>query len=267
MSELTDDFKPYIDEFGLSCIDTKDGKGVTSQNGALFTAEYLIALLQGGKYAGSFTEVPRLRNVMNSLHCNGFSYRVPGGKEFDSMDNDIGLMCLGYMLCDNTYAKKHRLAGLNVVCNGVASSDDLRYLKLAKVISTLQRISWFKPKNYWNNQDPSKFCLFGWYGRSPGHMGLIDICATGSTTLFRGASLWVAQMLAIFSVKGNTDPWKLSYVSWYHLHDRGAMWRLGYKLWRRQLLKMYPRGMKDVYALYYRNENHPIVKWSKEAYE
>jgi len=42
---IVDDFKPYRDRYGLSCLDKgSDGYGNTSQNGALFTMQYLFCV-------------------------------------------------------------------------------------------------------------------------------------------------------------------------------------------------------------------------------
>lgn len=278
MSQIFEDFKKYRDKYGMNQLNTDGNEGGVTQNGALFTMEYLLCLLsyvhnEDGTvnpeiFKEAQDEILRLRDVYASLENKpGLSVRSPGSGEFDSMDNDGSILMFSMLFGNREYARRHRDQGLNVQCDGIDEQQDptrnQKYYLLAKIISTLQLAGFMKAKNYWNNQNPNKFSLFGWYGRSPGHMGWTDICATGHTTWFRAAGVWVGQLLSIFAKPGNTDAWKLPYICWYYLKERGWIWRLGYSIWKRKFLQMYPGGMKEVYSIYYGDPNHPIRKYAK----
>ena len=66
------DFKPYTDQYGLTTLETKGEIGVTTQNGQLFTAEYLIAL-EAIKPDGFEDEVQRIRTAMDRLEIHSGS--------------------------------------------------------------------------------------------------------------------------------------------------------------------------------------------------
>lgn len=281
MSELFDDFKKYRNKHGLNALYSKDGEGEVDQNGALFTMEYLLCLLSyiydaNGKVNKEYfqeaqEEIQRIKGVFASLENKpGLSVRYPGSAEYDSMDNDNALLTFSLLFGKNEFAQRRRDHGRNVDCKGIDQTqdpeDNNKYFNLARIVSTFQLASFFKPKHFWNNQSPELFCETGWYGKSPGHMGLVDVAATGKTTWFRGISLWVGQMFSLFAKKGSTDSWKLSYLTWYFLKERGWIWRVGYSIWKHYLFKMYPNGMNDVYSIYYQDPNHPIRKWSKESF-
>lgn len=278
MSQILEDFKKYRDKYGLNQLTTNGVEGDVSQNGSLFTMEYLLCLLsyidnEDGSvnyeiFNDAEEEIERLKEVYKGLeNAPGLSVRAPGSTEFNSMDNDAAMLMFSYAFGNQEYAKRHRDQGLNVQCDGVDETQDPdrnhKFLLLARIVSTLQLAGLLKPKNFWNNQNPSKFCFFGWYGRSPGHLGWIDICATGKTTWFRSAGLWVGQMLSVFSKQDDLDAWKLPYVSWYYLKHRGWAWSLGYRIWVWRLLKRYPGGLKDVYSKYYQDPNHPLRTYAK----
>lgn len=278
MSQMFEDFKKYRDRYGLNQLHTDGEQGGVEDNGALFTMEYLICMLsnlhdEDGKarhdvFKEIQQEIQRLRMVFATLEEKpGISVRYPGNSGPDSMDNAGALLAWSALWGDHAYALRRQAHGLAVQCDGVNESQDPEknrsWSKWAKLWSTLQLASFFKAKNFWNVTETTKFNFFGWHGRSPGMMGWLDICATGRTTRFRSLGLWVGQMLSVFAKKGDTDAWKLAYVIWYSLKYRGKLWRWGYDLWVKSLLKKYPGGMQEVYSLYYQDENHPIRLYSK----
>lgn len=274
---MYEDFMKYRDKFGMNQLTTNGTEGDVSQNGALFTMEYLLCLLsyvydEKGKvdqkmFLIAQLEIQRLKAVYASLENKpGQSVRYPGSTETDSMDNDGSNLLFSMLFGNREFAMRHRDAGRNVQCEGMEDGQNKWLYLLAKFVSTCQLASFFKAKNYWNNQNPTKWNLNSWFGRSPGHLGWSDVCAQGSTTWFRGIGLWVGQMLSIFAKPGNTDAWKLAYVSWYYLKERGWIWRVGYNIWKAKLLKMYPNGMQDVYAIYYQDPNHPLRKYAKPTF-
>lgn len=264
MSKIYEDFHLYRDKFGLNQIDTVEGKGVTSQNGTLFTMQYLLCLLASDEtsIAEEISEVNRIKELFQSLEVQkGLTIRYPNDREFESMDNSSAILTFSAMFDNGRFAKDMREHGLTVKCTGYDTTQLVDMNK--KVYPYLNILSLGRIKNYWNNNNPDKFCFFGWYGRSPGFMGLIDIAAKGSTTWFRHVSLLVGQFLGWKSPSTNTDARTMSYIIWQFLKDKSFIHKYLYKVWTKQLFKVYPNGMKDVYKIYYRSETHPLVVYTK----
>lgn len=263
---ILDDFLPFRDRFGMNQLSSVDGVGQTTQNGALFTMEYLVCLIGSAQIPEAQKEINRLWTVFESLEVKpGQSVRSPGSDEFNSMDNEVAMLLFSLVFGARIYANRHRDAGRKTFAKRIDTAQDpdrnTKFYPLAKWLSILT-FAGFSPRNYWNANEPEAFCFMGWHGRSPGFMGWIDIAATGDSTMFRKFALWVGQMLALFSKKGDADPWKLGYLIWYHLKYRGWIWKVSYKIWTWKLTKMYGAdGMKAVYAMYY-PKGHPIAQYS-----
>lgn len=283
---LISDFRKYRDSFGLSCLNTFAGNGVTTQNGALFTLEYMIVMLDdpATPEEDKFVEMSRLARVYESLEFwKGLTERFPGSSEGDSIDNTGAIACASGLL-DHTrrFAKEMAAQGRDVVCTGIDETQDpernKQYYQIARLVTATQVLfrpatwwSWirsgFKPKFFWNNShEPEKFAFWGWHGRSPGHLGLLDLCAYKYTTPFRWLSVLVGQFVGCFADLNNLDARTLPYTTWYFLTNATGWWErwfwiLAYRLWVRILLKQYPNGMRDVYARYYNDPEHPIRKY------
>lgn len=261
MGRVYEAFLPYRDVYGFNQVETLDGNmGRSTQNGTLFTMEYLLCLLSSKEPDEiKQSEIKRIKEVFtSSMSGKGLSLRFPGSKEFDSMDNNAALLVFSALYGNSEYAKDMRDVGLNVTCTGTDQEQDPtrnnKFYPLAKLLGL------GKVKNFWNNQYPDKFCFPGWYGRSPGFMGLVDLCATGHTTWLRWAGILVGQFIGAFSEPTNSDARKLPYIVWQLLKHRNFFWKMFYKLWTHILINTYPTGMRAVYLRYYRNnENHPLV--------
>ncbi len=287
MSKVYEAFLPYRDRYGMNQLTTTGTEGHVSQNGALFTMEYLICLMEDEETPWDVKagEILRLVKVYQSLEVlPGLSRRTPDSTEGDSMDNNGSNLTFSAVFANRAFAKRMADQGRNVQCTGIDMVQDpernSKYYLLARIITATQLIwrpwlwkSWFKsgfkPKYFWNNTRPDEFCLWGWYGRSPGFLGKVDMCAYGFTTPFRWLGVLVGQFVGCFQEKGDTDARKLPYVSWYFLTKATPwwerwFWKLAYKLWAYILIKQYgPEGMRAVYSIYYQDANHPIRKYSK----
>lgn len=268
--QILEDFVLYRDQFGLNQLTTNGQLGNTTQNGALFTVEYLICLLEDSSLPDEvkMLEIERIKEVLQALEIDpGLSLRSPWSRECDSMDNSCALLSFfalfPHLTRDLGFPQRMRNHGLDVHCRRLDASDDgaLDMYPIAWILNGFKR-----PKNYWNNRFAEEFCVMGWFGRSPGFMGLLDLAATGKTTWFRGLSLFVGQFLGCFKNKGDADARKLPYVAWYFLKNLGLTWKFGYWLWTRILMRQYPNGMRDVYAMYYQDQNHPIRRYSKRYF-
>lgn len=257
-------FREHRDEHGLNQVRKSSDPYVVSENGVLFTVEYLMKL---DSLIGSMedlveymVEARRVAQVFNECDfLPGIMRRSPGALfNYDSMDNHVARLAFDLRHNDGLFARAMKKHGQEVVCDGPDTSsyaeDNKKFFPIAKIFG-LGRV-----RNYWNNMHPNLFCFFSWFGRSPGFMGLLDVAATGSSSLFRKFALWVGTVGGSFwSRPDDNDQWKLGLVVWWAMRGRGAIWRLGEWIWKKRLTKFYPRGIVEVYARYY-GSDHPISK-------
>jgi hypothetical protein len=272
--------KQYRDKFGMNQLTHTNGVGDVSQNGALFTLEYLIWLINDEDIPEDVkrAEIERLREVYKSLETfPGVSSRVPGGDEFDSMDNTGAIAAFSGLFDQGGYSKRAWEHGDRTHSTAIDMVQDpernTKFYTIARIVTVMHCLnpvamfrwikSGFTPKMFWNNNRPTEFCLFGWHGRSPGHMAFLKMSAGKFVGPFGLLSILVGQFLGCFTNKGNTDARKLPYCNWQFLKNRNFIWKLFYRLWCYILMKQYPNGMRDVYSIYYQDPEHFLRKYSK----
>jgi hypothetical protein len=260
-----DDFKKYRDQYGFNGLNTDGTMGETTQNAALFTMEYLICLWNDSNtpLEVKLAETQRLVEVYKQLEIYpGISIRKPGSTEYDSMDNTGALATFSALYDNGGYAKRSYEHGskkrMETWDPGQAGERNKKYWWIARLVS-----GGLKPRWTWNNNNPNLWCFTGWHGRSPGHRAHLKLCAGKLIGPVGAIAILVGQFLGCLKPVGDTDARKLPYCDWQLLKDRNFIWALFYKLWIKILLKQYPNGMRDVYAIYYRDPNHPIHKYSK----
>lgn len=258
MSAIYDAFLPYRDNHGLNQIE----KGVVSQNGALSTVEYLLCLHRNGGQTEEFwDEVRRIFAVFKKLEPKpGLSIRFPGSTERDSMDNNAALLVFSRLFGGKDFAYRMRERGLKVRASTFDTTYDAELH--ARCWPWVMLLYLGKPSQFWNNQRPDEFCFSGWFGRSPGFLGLIDLAYVEYTSIFRNLSLLVGQFLCLREPLDSTSDRKLSYVVWQMLITQGKTWRVAYWIWDKLLRRQYKNGMSDVYSIFY-GSDHPIVKYSR----
>lgn len=262
---LYDDFKKYRDQFGLNSLYTDGTTGGVTQNGALFTLEYLICLLGDPNTPDSVkqAEILRLKQVYFLLEkFPGISSRIPNGDEFDSMDNTGAIAAFSGLFDDGNFSKRSYEWGANTRAEGIdqgqSADENNKWYRLAWWVNLCRA-----PRFFWNNNNPKLFCFPGWHGRSPGHVAFLKMTAGKWVGPFGQFSILVGQFLGCFKNTGDTDARKLPYCNWQYLKNRNFIWKAFYKLWCHILMKQYQNGMQDVYRIYYGDPNHPIHTYSK----
>lgn len=262
---IFDEFLQYRDSQGLNQLETSNGVGITTQNGALFTMEYLICLMASEvDPLVKYQEVQRIVGVFKNLEVSyGLSVRFVGSTEYDSMDNESALLTFSTIYDFGIYALDMLKHGEETSAKGWDSSQDAannqKFYWLARILSL-----GFQPRMFWNNQNPDLFCMQGWFGRSPAMRGLLKMTTDSFCSPFLWVSVWVGQFIGLTTNTTNTDARKLPYVVWQYLKNRSWFWKMSYKFWCWLLVKQYQNGMQDVYAMYYlSNPTHPIIKYSK----
>lgn len=253
---VVDDFKPYMDRYGLSCLSKKDGYGETSQNGALFTMQYLFCLKE--KEPESFvSELERVAKVFAKLEKEpGLSRRFFHSTEIDSMDNQAALLTFSALYDVGRYAKDCLNYGETTICK-TSDKGSEKYFVLAKLIHG-------EAKFCYNVTSPGVFNLRGWWGRSPGFLGLLKMAAGKPCNIFLQACVFIGQFVGVFKPTSDCDARTLPYITWQYLRTRSYFWELSYKLWYFILRKQYGGGIGQVYARYYQDKNHPILRYTRD---
>jgi len=266
LKEASDKFERYRAPSGLYSLGTSGTVGHETQNGALFTMECMLVLeaLSDGSDGD--------RALLESLWCRadaailrlekfpGVTSRVPGGVEHDSMDNASAVMTWSAMRDGGSLSRRIRKHGQEVRCTGNSATQDPEGAKKYRWLAWLTGP--FRTRRFWNCEEPSKFCLMGWHGRSPGHMAMLKKSSGRWLGPLGFLSLLVSQFLGTRAKTSDTDARKLAYVEWQWLKGTNFLWGFFYRLWCKELMKDYPNGMRDVYGIYYRDKSHPIHQYA-----
>lgn len=260
MSKIIEDFKEFQDAQGLQQLNP----GEVSQNGSLFTVEYLITLLadDSSTEEEKKAEIERICKVLRGLEVlPGLTIRNWGSTEFESMDNTIAILTFSALFDEGRFAQRLELRGQNRTHGPDQSQDKEKNEKAWPWANALSL--WRGPKNVWNNQNPNLFCLQGWFGRSPAMLGLIKMVQKKYCNPFLWLAVLVGQFLGCNAEPQNTDARKLNYVLWQFLKTRSLFWKMAYRVWIWTMMKKCPEGMKTVYEIYFKNPNHPMKKYAK----
>lgn len=263
--QIVYDFENYKDKYGFYQLEPKQ----TSDNGVLFSTEALICMLADDSIddvikTGLLVGIQQTFNKCYNGDSIANQTRYPGDTAYDSMDNYTARLTFTYLLNKRIPNYDHFAHAMKVWCFDKAPSVvDTNDPNSAKTFLLAKIVGFGKVRYAFNAMHPGQYCFTSWWGRSPALLGLMDIVADNRTSWFRNVSLAVGQFLGSFTPTNNLDGRTLSYVSWQVLKDRNRVWKFLYKLWVKKLMKQYPNGMQTVYAQYFSDKNHPIIKYSK----
>ena len=250
-----EDFYKYKDRFGLVQLQPGNPAPV-SDNGALFTVEYFLLLSDLERKIDILAIKQALQNLEIKTPNGVTTVRFPGNPYTDSMDNATALIVFSELFDDSRLSKKLYKHGELTHAKRIDDFQDaertFKYYPIAWLVNGFKA-----PRRFYNTR-PYDWSIQSWWGRSPGFMALLELSATDKTSVFRYFSLWLGQYLPLFQHKNETSDKKLTYVVWQWLKTRGLFWRLSYKLWCFMLLRIHPKGMQDVYEIYYGKE-HPLT--------
>ena len=266
---MQDEFKKYIDKDGLFCIDTDGNSGISTQNGVLFTMQYLFCLLASNENEIIKTkEIERIKEVLKKLEIkSGLSVRFYGSTEFESMDNTCAWLTFSALFDDGQFANRMFIHGQKTFADGIDETQDKekneKYYNYAKWFNIL---TFGKVKNFWNNQNSNKFCFQGWFGRSPAMLGLLKMTSGRWCNPLLWISVLIGQFVGAFNNVNDCDARTLPFINWQYLKNRSFFWNIAYKIWCKILIKYYPNGIKDVYLMYYKDKGentNPLIKYSQ----
>lgn len=235
------EIKPYVDGLGMVnpyIVPTGMIRG--SDNGTMFSSEYIIMLTKRDEELTRDIEDWEILMDKTSI-VPGLTARAPGDTSGDAPDNIIA-----------------RLAAAKVLKSPVTAKDMLNY--------GYQNFGFFNasnPGHIRNKNGKIDWSFFLW--RQP---QLYVACLTASNALkWRHAPFVVVTALIIgFSCLtaplNDSDSRRLNWLLIQAIGNDSVLCRIGAWFWKRRLFKHYPKGMLDVYNLYYKESGvHPFTKY------
>ena len=246
MSSMAEDFQQYTDSIGLVQDRVPTPGQEATGNGLLFTAE---AILVQESYA-PLSETSRRAYVAAIAQCQaipGLYNRWPRDLAQEGIDDYIGLGA----------ASKHLLGDYGI--RPTIVDNILEYGLQSKF-----QWSIFKFNYYYENQDPFVHTdTAAWLGRYPGFRAHMDFCNGEKSSMF-----WRFMWSLSIATAGLTDPknnnnWTLPWVMVKCAPKDSIMCNLAIKYFNYRLKKHWG-SMKAVFASYFADQNHPIIKWCKD---
>lgn len=239
--QLRQDFALYTDPNGLLVSEPNPGIN-TSGNGLLYTGYYYMTL----KLYGILTDADSQKFEQTVQACrkdgiNGLYNRTPTKTDQEGPDDYYGIVSA---------------ASANYL-NAPMSTDVYRYGNDTRV----DLVNWVL-----NNESPGQFSLSAWLGRMPQFVAHCEMAAGKRPAIWRRA-VWLSSVQ--LSDASNPDGNQSIVLTWLRaatIAPRMRAMKLVAKDFRKRVMKNYPRGMKDVFAIYFNNPDHPLAKWAVTNY-
>ena len=261
MSNIYDDYKPYIDHFGLTQphMDNGDYYGM-SGNGLLYTSHYILALVDNNALTSQ--EKIRLLNVYESCKVpdqSGIYNRTPTKvKDLNSWDDIYGILLASKYLDDGFTARRIYDHGQSIIAELDTQEINEKKVKQGRIVfNILKLISFNKVKHVWHNVNPLTFNLSAWQGRRPDVIATIRMAAGKPVGLFHWI-YWAANLLGAYfqDRSSNHNAFILRYTGARAVEGYGFMTDLVIKLFKLRFRKVWG-NLAEVKAAYYNNPNHP----------
>lgn len=242
----------YIDGNGLVAPSKTSGVGSGSDNGPMFTAEFLCLLEQNGEMTPTLAANYMLK-FASCFQIDGLLQRTPGvDNRQEGPDDYVGLA-----------------AGLCVINRWIQ-------LPFHQTLATSVLLYGLKHFGCFNNERPGKFSLAAFLWRQPQLIGAFLAAASKPTWLSKAAFKIIGQpffLCAAISIAvscrgtpvSDTDARRLSWLLIQSTAPASWMCRWAAKGWYERLYNDFERGMKDVAVVYYQ-AGHPFSKYWKDGY-
>ena len=95
-------------------------------------------------------------------------------------------------------------------------------------------------------------------------MGFAKLAAGRKASLFEKFCLLAGQFIGFLKPKHDADARLLPYATWDLLKRINSRWAITYKLWTWVLTKQYPRGVIELWEMYFQDLEHPMRKDYRE---
>ena len=252
---IKEDFLACTDEWGL----VQDRPGVTSDNGILFTAEAILALLANN----SLDETTRQGYIAAIKSCQkeeGLYKRAPNKDGQEAPDDYYGLACASLYL-ESDMAKSVLEYGRKGTTHWSAATEKPEN-KWSKVTYNILSLGGLSPiKWVWNNKDPGGFSLDSYIGRQQNLVCSLQWAAGEEPPMWRKLWWCVAIMYGARVDKNNHDAWILAWIAIRTMNGKSWLCNIVANWWWKKFLGYYPEGMGSCLAAYFVNPNNPSARW------
>ncbi len=267
-NEFISDFQPYTDRFGMIQDKTDGAIGVTSGNGNLYTAHYILAA-SDNSFLDKLTKERLIRMYSANEREPGLMMRAPDNRNGHNAHDDlIGCASASRLIDDGKLAKRIFDYGNTTFPNKVDESEGPDHKKtvlnrkLFPILCTLFKgqIKWC-----WNNIRPKEFHVTSWLFRRSDVIAVLELVAYKKTSVFRYLFLTIMMGTILFQ---NKDTDHNAFILRYHMARAidGINWysSLLAGIVRNKVNKEWG-SIGNVIGAYYQNEEHPAVKWLKNS--
>ena len=278
--QIVKDYESFMDEYGLVQPDHKDEKRPPSQNGTLFTAQYIVAL---NHHKALQFEIARLHKLY--LSCEslpGLLTRTPAGtlraKEQEGPDNHYAAIYVD-MVLHTGFSKRFLEYGKTAKITKYSADNKPSKMEAAKWekytkwgYRILKVLGLGNPKKVYNAEKPDTFTLDAYFGRFPQMFGLAKMVAGKWLNPIEWCGIAVSLLIAAYSEKNNQDKWTLAHMKILVAEKKSFIMRHTVcRLWRKKFKKHYPEGFGEVLSNYFNRPanglpEHPHAKWMKNVF-
>lgn len=266
--EFNQDFALYTDRFKM-IQDKSDGQmGLTSGNGNLYTAHYILAALDNG-YLDNKT-----KSLLKSVYASneresGLMMRAPDNRNGHNAHDDlIGCATASRFIDDGELARRIINYGRIKYPSKVDTSEGPNHKK-TKLNKRLYPIVWAlslgKIKWNWNNINPQTFHVSSWLFRRSDVIATLELVAYGKTSFFRMLYLIVMLGFVIFeNENSNHNSFILRYQMARAIEGKGPVCNFLSRLVRNRMVKYYG-NFGNLIGAYFVNNAHPLYKWLQNS--
>jgi hypothetical protein len=236
---VKDDFLPYTDRLGF--ISGEANPQGSSGNALLFTAYAMLVLRQQGCLA-QFDRDLFLIQVAEACEIIPGLYKRPPpySQDQESQDDYIGLAAASYFL------------------NTSHARDALEYGR-----EHYYKKWCFYCKYQYDKAHVEESQVFNaWLGRFVTAMIHMQWAAGEYPALWR--RLWWAYSVAFSGSKNEQDPWLLNWLMIHTMDGRSRIGLVGASIWQWRLKRAFPGGIKQVFARYFNDPNHPLARYAQD---
>ena len=243
-AQMRNDFAQYTDSDGLLTPSYHPGINSTG-NGILYTAFYYMTLCQWSVInATDKQSFVTTIQACRANQINGLYNRSP-----EALNNQEG---------PDDYYGLASGAGQSYA-NVQMASDILTYGQSTSYLGIFHYI--------YNNVNPGQFTLQSWMGRQFQLVAHFLFCNGKTPALWR--RIWWCLSI-LFSSTKNPNGANDIILTWCQaaaMNDKRFFICHWFRnQWKKRLLKNYPQGMAQVFAIYFNNPNHPLALWFQTVF-
>jgi hypothetical protein len=252
------DCSTYFDQYGLM----QPGPSVSSGNGLLFTAEYIMALMFNNELDEE--ERQRLIKVYNSCELEpGLLMRSPIGAPFnqdqEGPDDYVGAAAASYFLRDSLAERILKYGNEKGAYKYADEYEEPDRREESRLFWGLKSLGGTLRIDYvYNNIHPEYFTLSSYLGRQISLLCHLKFAA-GEIPTETEKWFWCRAVEdGADAKKEDHDSWILSWLLVRTMDERDPNCNEVATYWKEKLQQTWPGGIGEVLCAYFQNQDHPL---------